>query len=134
MYKRQDEGCVALADALARNASLVALDLRRTRFGPAAANAFAVALAKNASLESLRLDDNDVGADGCAALLRALDASVRARRAERRVDPHAEPGTSEQTESRASLRSVSLVGVRTEDAAVAARALGALGEDGIVWR
>ena len=45
----------------------------------AAANAFAVALAKNASLESLRLDDNDVGADGCAALLRALDASRLAR-------------------------------------------------------
>ena len=111
----EDAGCVAVADATARNASLVALDLRRVRFGPAAARATAAALAKNTTLESLYLDGNDIGADECASLLRALDASRLSRRGgEHNVST--EPGSS--------LKSVSLVGARTQDAASAARALG----------
>ena len=109
----------AVADATARNASLVALDLRRVRFGPAAARATAAALAKNTTLESLYLDGNDIGADECASLLRALDASRLARlaRLDERDDVLTEP-------KRSSLKSVSLVGARTQDAASAARALG----------
>ena len=115
----EDSGCVAVADALARNASLVELDLRRVRFGPAAARATAAAFAKNTTLESIRLDGNDIGADGCASLLRALDASRLARRLDER-DVSTEPGSS----LKSSLNSVSLVGARTQDAASAARALG----------
>jgi hypothetical protein len=115
----EDSGCVAFAHALARNASLVELDLRRVRFGPAAARATAAAFAKNTTLESIRLDGNDIGADGCASLLRALDASRLARRLDER-DVSTEPGSS----LKSSLKSVSLVGARTQDAAFAARALG----------
>jgi Ran GTPase-activating protein (RanGAP) involved in mRNA processing and transport len=119
----EDAGCVAIAEALARNASVVSLDLSRTRFGSAAAKALAEAFAKNTHLVSVRLDGNDIGADGCASLLRALDASIARRKMNERSGGKGDDDKNEVADVASSLRAVSLVDARTEDAAAAARAL-----------
>ncbi|GBG35252.1 Nucleotide-binding oligomerization domain-containing protein 2, partial [Hondaea fermentalgiana] len=67
-----DEGATALANALASNESLQALNLQDTRIGVESATALANALAKNESLQELDLKRSNIGHEGATALANAL--------------------------------------------------------------
>ena len=93
-----DDGCVALVEALVKNTSLLSLDLTNTRFGANAADTLKSSLQKNSSVKTITLDRNDVGPDGLSALLKQLDLC--------RSDGNKEK----------QLVGISLTDVRTEDA------------------
>ena len=71
-------------------------------------------MAKNTTLESIYLDGNDIGADECASLLRALDASRLSRQGGEHNVSRRSPVVFE----------ISIARRRALDAASAARALG----------
>lgn len=68
-------GLHALADALALNGTLTALDLRNNRIGPDSATAIARIVSANRSITRLDLSWNEIGPAGGRALLRALHAN-----------------------------------------------------------
>ena len=69
-----DEGAAALAQALAKNASIAELHLCNNNITDIGASALAVALESNTTLAVLGLQDNHINDNGGSALARALES------------------------------------------------------------
>ncbi|KAL1496781.1 hypothetical protein AB1Y20_014369 [Prymnesium parvum] len=78
LYRNKLEDVAALAQALSEPAcALRQVDLSHCRLRPASGHAISLALRTNVSLASLRLSNNDLGAEAAAALLAAAQVHPR---------------------------------------------------------